>query len=374
MAETYEERLAQKMSAMRWHKLHLDPFLFFCLLLLAGVGLFILYSASNADNTLVTQQAVRFGISLVLLCIFAQIPPKRYQQWAPWFFLISFLLLLAVPFIGKTGMGGKRWLSLGLFNFQPSELMKLAMPAMLASYLGAKGLPPRFLSLLLAFAMIAAPAVLIAKQPDLGTAIVVVASGFFVVLLSGIRWRWLGLLAAGGIALTPLLWHFMHTYQRNRVLTFLNPGRDPLGNGYHIIQSKIAIGSGGLLGKGYLQGTQSHLSFLPAHTTDFIFAVAGEELGLIGCLGILTLFLIIFCRCWYISANAQDNFSRLFAGSLSLTFIASVFINLGMVAGILPVVGVPLPLISYGGSTMLTFMISFGMLMSIHTHRRLWSS
>lgn len=371
---TYESRLKNKVKQLKWNKLHLDPFLLLGLILLATVGLFILYSASNETPLVVEKQFYRLVLSFVLMCIFAQISPQHYKQWAPWLYGVVFLLLLAVLVIGKVDMGGRRWISLGFFRFQPSEFMTLAMPIMLSWYLSEKPLPPKSGAILIAGALILFPALLIAKEPDLGTAIVVALSGFFVLLLAGMRWRIIGALAGLLVALSPVIWHFMHTYQKERVLTFLNPERDPLGSGYHIIQSKIAIGSGGLMGKGWLHGTQSHLSFLPAHTTDFIFAVSGEELGLIGCLGILFLFLIIFARTLYISLQAQDNFTRLLSGALGLTFISSAFINLGMVVGILPVVGVPLPLISYGGSSMTTLMINFGIIMSIHTHRRLWSS
>lgn len=372
--ESYETRLKQKVTRLKWQKLHLDPFLLLGLILLALMGLFILYSASNANPIIVEKQAYRLALSFGLMCLFAQIPPQYYKQWAPWLFVIGFILLLAVLVIGKVHLGGKRWISFGFIRFQPSEIMTLAMPMMIAWYLSEKPLPPNFSSISIAGLMIIAPALLIAKEPDLGTGIVVAVAGFYVLLLAGIRWRIMGIIASGLIALSPVIWHFMHPYQKDRVLTFLNPERDPLGSGYHIIQSKIAIGSGGLFGKGWMHGTQSHLSFLPAHTTDFIFAVSGEELGLIGCFIVLAIFLIIFGRCLYISLHAQDNFMRLLAGSLGLTFITSAFINLGMVVGILPVVGVPLPLISYGGSSMTTLMLNFGVIMSIQTHRRLWSS
>ena len=372
--QTYEARLKEKMKTMKWQRLHIDPWLFLGLITLAAVGMLVLYSASNASVIMVEKQGYRLALSFGLMLLFAQIHPKHYKQWAPFFYAICFLLLLAVLVIGKIDMGGRRWISLGLFRFQPSELMSLAMPVILAWYLSEKKLPPNFSALLLSGAMILVPVLLIAKEPDLGTAIVVAAAGFFVLLLAGISWRLIGFLVAGLVALSPVIWNFMHTYQKNRVLTFLSPERDPLGSGYHIIQSKIAIGSGGLFGKGWMHGTQSHLSFLPAHTTDFIFAVCGEELGLIGCIGILVVFLLIFTRCLYISLQAQDNFTRLLSGSLALTFIISAFINLGMVVGILPVVGVPLPLISYGGSSMTILMINFGIMMSIHSHRRLWSS
>lgn len=363
-----------QIKKIKWLNLHVDWFLLFSLVLLSGIGLFILYSAGNANPAIVMKQGYRLVLAFSLMCLFAQIPPTYYKQWAPWLFAISFFLLLVVLAIGKVHMGGRRWISLGFFRFQPSEIMKLAMPIMLAWYLSEKTLPPSYEAILLSGGLILLPVLLIAKQPDLGTGIVVALSGFFVLLLAGIRWRLIGALTALLVLLSPILWHFMHTYQKNRVLTFLNPERDPLGNGYHIIQSKIAIGSGGIFGKGWMNGTQSHLSFLPAHTTDFIFAVSGEELGLIGCTIILFIFLMVFSRCLYISLEAQDNFTRLLSGSLALTFITSAFINLGMVVGILPVVGVPLPLISYGGSSMITSMINFGIIMSIHTHRRLWAS
>ncbi|MDP1573801.1 MAG: rod shape-determining protein RodA [Coxiellaceae bacterium] len=372
--KTYEERLTQKMKTLRWQKLNIDPWLLLSILLLSFIGLSVLYSAGNASPSIVEKQAYRLVFSFGLLFLFAQIEPNYYRQWAPWLFGISFFLVMAVLVIGKVGMGGRRWISLGFFRFQPSELMTFAMPIMVARYLSEKKLPPGFFHILGSCAMILGPALLIAKEPDLGTAIIVATSGFFVLLLAGIRWRYIGLLSATLLGLSPVIWHFMHQYQKDRVLTFLSPERDPLGSGYHIIQSKIAIGSGGLMGKGWLNGTQSHLSFLPAHTTDFIFAVSGEELGLVGCIGILIAFLLVFSRCLYISLHAQDNFTRLLSGSLGLTFIMSAFINLGMVVGILPVVGVPLPLVSYGGSSMTTLMINFGIMMSIHTHRRLWAS
>ena len=309
-----------------------------------------------------------------LLLIFAQISPRRYHQWAPWLYCIGLILLILVLVIGRVDQGAQRWLNLGFMNLQPSEIMKLAMPMMLAWFLSDKKLPPDAKSLLLCCILLAVPVILTAKQPDLGTAIIITASALSVLLLAGMRWRLIVSLMGVAVLSAPILWHFMHQYQKERVLTFLNPERDPLGTGYHIIQSKIAIGSGGVFGKGWLEGTQSHLSFLPAHTTDFIFAVSGEELGLIGSILILIIYLIIFTRSLYISSQAQDTFTRLLAGSLSLTFIISALVNIGMVIGILPVVGIPLPLISYGGSSMVTTLVGFGIIMSIQTHRKLWSS
>lgn len=364
----------QQIRKLIWQSLHIDPPLLLLLMLLSCVGLFILYSASNSNINMVERQAVWMLIGFVLMLLFASIPPHYYRQWAPWFFTGTLILLVMVLLMGHTSQGARRWLNLGFIHIQPSEFMKLAMPTMLAYYLSNKPLPPKLLPLLTAATLLAIPVLLTAKQPDLGTAILIGFSGFFVLLLAGIHWRLLISVIALGILSTPILWHFMHQYQRNRVLTLLNPERDPLGTGYHIIQSKIAIGSGGFTGKGFLHGTQSHLQFLPAHATDFIYAVACEELGLIGCLSLLFVFLAVLARCLYICIQGQNNFNRLLAGSLCLTFFISAFINIGMVIGILPVVGVPLPLISYGGSSILTTMASFGMIMSIHTHRKLWSS
>lgn len=371
---SYESRLKRKITALKWNNLHIDPPLLIGLLLLALTGLFILYSASSENVVMLEKQVWRLLFAFTLMFLFAQIPPHRYQQWAPWFFSVALLLLIAVLIAGKIGQGAQRWIALGPLHFQPSEIMKLALPLMLAWVLSKKPSPPSTRLLILCGFLLIVPVFLTAKQPDLGTATIIAMAGFSVILLAGIRWKFMLSLLSVFILSTPVLWHFMHHYQKERVFTFLNPERDPLGSGYHIIQSKIAIGSGGILGKGWLNGTQSHLSFLPAHTTDFIFAVCGEELGLIGCTMILLLFLIIFARCLYMSTQAKNSFCRLLSGSLSLNFILSAFINIGMVVGIFPVVGVPLPLMSYGGSSMLVTMMSFGIIMSIHSHKKLYSS
>jgi rod shape determining protein RodA len=354
--------------------LHLDWPLLIGLLLLVGMGLVILYSASNQDFGSITRQGIRIGIAFLVMWSLAQIPPTTYQVWAPWLFLITLLLLLAVLALGVIGKGAQRWLNLWIFQFQPSELMKLFVPMMLAWYLHNKSLPPSFKNLLVLGLIILVPAVLIAKQPDLGTALLIIMSGFCVIVLAGISSRLLLALAGLAAIFAPILWHFMHQYQRDRVLTFLNPARDPLGSGYHIIQSKIAIGSGGFFGKGWLNGTQSHLQFLPEHATDFIFAVSGEEFGFIGALILLMMYGIVVARGLYISLHAQDTFSRLLAGGLSLMLFISAFVNMGMVTGILPVVGVPLPFVSYGGTSFVTLIASFGILMSIQTHRKLLGS
>jgi rod shape determining protein RodA len=354
-----------------WQILHLDPYLTWGLLILAGFGLFILYSASNQDISMLMRQVTRFAIAFTLLLFLAQIPPNKYQAWAPWLFTVTLCLLFGVLLMGIIGKGAQRWLSVGVLRFQPSEFMKLIFPMMLAWYLHEKHLPPSKRELCVILLLLAIPVGLIAKQPDLGTALLIACSGICVIFLAGMGWRIVAMLFLMAASGAPILWHFMHTYQRERVLTFLNPERDPLGSGYHIIQSKIAIGSGGILGKGWLQGTQSHLQFLPEHATDFIFGVCGEELGLLGGITLLIIYTLITARGLYISLHAQNTFSRLLAGGLTLTFFISAYINMGMVVGILPVVGLPLPLVSYGGTSMVTMIASFGILMSIHTHRKL---
>lgn len=358
---------------LQWQYWHLDPVLLTLLGLLASAGLVILYSASNANWLIIEKQAVRMLTAFAILFCFAQIPLHYYQRWAPWFFLSVTVLLIALVFFGENIQGARRWLNLGFFHLQPSELMKLAMPMMLA-YVLQNQIPPTIKALLLAAVLLAIPVTLTARQPDLGTATLIAISGITVIFIAGIGWRLIFSLLTLGLISLPFLWHFMHAYQKDRVLTFLNPEKDPLGSGYHIIQSKIAIGSGGISGKGYLQGTQSHLQFLPANTTDFIFAVGGEEFGLMGGTLITLLFFAILWRSLYISANAQSNFARLLSSALCISFFLSAFINIGMVIGILPVVGVPLPLISYGGSSMLTTLAGFGIIMSIHTHRKLWGN
>jgi rod shape determining protein RodA len=280
-------------------------------------------------------------------------------------------LLLIVIAVGTTAMGAQRWLDLGFIRFQPSELVKLAVPLCVAAFLHDRALPPGWRVVLVTLLLLAVPAVLIGLQPDLGTALLVVAAGAFVVFLAGVHWRLMALLALLAAAAGPLLWYNMHSYQKTRVLTLLNPASDPTGAGYHITQSKIAIGSGGLFGKGWLNGSQAHLNFLPESNTDFVFAVFAEETGLMGVLALLTVYFFIILRGLYIAWRSQDTFQRLLAGSLSLTFFVYVFVNIGMVIGILPVVGVPLPLVSYGGTSMVVLLMSFGMLMSINTHRRL---
>jgi rod shape determining protein RodA len=317
------------------------------------------------------RQSTRLLLSYCLLILFAYIPPHRYQIWTPVVFTFSLGLLIAVLLVGKVGNGAQRWLDFGAFRFQPSEIMKIITPMMVAWYVSKKVLPINLKDASIASLIILFPALLIAKQPDLGTAIMVVASGATVLFFAGLSYRII-LSLFGFLTITgPFLWHYLHDYQKQRVLTFLNPESDPLGSGYHIIQSKIAIGSGGLFGKGWLEGTQSHLHFLPEHTTDFIFAVLGEELGLIGCLLLILAFVMVVVRCLYIASVAPSTFTRLLTVSLTANFFLSAFVNMGMVTGILPVVGVPLPLVSYGGSSMVVFFAGFGIMMAIYSKRKI---
>jgi len=353
------------------HQIHLDGPLLFALLLLSGIGLIVIYSAGSQDSGLMFRQILRLTLGFIIMIAIAQIHPRTLSHWAPWIFAAGILMLVLVLLLGDIGKGARRWLNLGLFRFQPSELMKLALPMMIAYYLSNSPLPPRKLRLLVCSLLLVFPTILVAKQPDLGTALLIASSGIFALFLSGIRWRLIISMFIVLAASTPFAWNMMHDYQQRRVLTFLNPESDPLGSGYHIIQSTIAIGSGGIYGKGWLNGTQSHLDFLPERSTDFIFAVLSEEFGLIGVLLLLVIYLFITARGLMIASQAQDTFTRLLAGSLTLTFFVYIFVNIGMVSGLLPVVGVPLPLISYGGTSLVTILAGFGILMSIKTNRKL---
>jgi rod shape determining protein RodA len=351
--------------------LYLDPLLLIGLLAVSGLGLMMLYSAGQRDLNLVIGQAMRLGLGFVIMLALAQLPPRYFRFWSPWIYLVGIVLLLAVMVAGDISKGAQRWLDLGVVRFQPSEIMKLAVPMMVAWFFADKPLPPRWVHLLGGALITAIPFLLIAEQPDLGTALVVGCAGAFALFLAGLSW--LLLLGVAGVlsAVIPLFWTYvMHDYQRQRVLTFLDPESDPLGAGYHIIQSKIAIGSGGLYGKGWLNGSQSHLDFLPEGSTDFIFAAFSEEFGLVGACLLLVLYFFIIARGLYMASRAPDTYTRLLAGSLILIFFLYAFVNSGMVSGLLPVVGLPLPLFSYGGTSLVTLMAGFGMLMSIYTHRR----
>lgn len=354
-----------------WQYIHIDVVLLSFLLLLAATGLFVLYSASNQNMRAIEFQSARFVISFCVMFIVAQIPPSTLQRTAPWIYLFCLILLIVVLAIGHIGKGAQRWLNFGILRFQPAEAMKLAIPLLLAWYYHQVHLPVTYKSILFAIPIILIPAVLTAKQPDLGTGILLAIAGMSVLFLAGLSLQLITTTLLTLAVCIPFGWFLLHDYQRLRVLTFLNPERDPLGSGYHIIQSKIAIGSGGLFGKGWLNGTQSNLHFLPEHSTDFIFAVCGEEFGFVGGMILIALYMLIVTRGLYITINAQDTFTRLLAGSITFTFFVSFFVNMGMVTGVLPVVGIPLPLISYGGSSMVTVMASFGILMSIQTHRKL---
>lgn len=359
-----------------WSAFHIDPILLGLLLLLIGGGLFILYSGADRNIEVVKAQGIRMAVALVVMMVFAQLDPAVFRRWAPWLYLAGVAALVAVLLVGVGAKGAQRWLAIpGLPRFQPSELMKLVVPMMTAWYLSRHFLPPRLSRVAVALAIVLVPMAMIIMQPDLGTSLLVGAAGLFVVFFGGMSWRLIGAFVAMVSVAAPLMWFFvMRDYQKQRVLTLLDPQSDPLGAGWNIIQSKTAIGSGGVDGKGWLQGTQSHLEFLPESHTDFIVAVLAEEFGFIGILALLTLYLLIILRCLYISATAQDSFSRLLAGALTMTFFIYIFVNVGMVSGLLPVVGVPLPLISYGGTSGVTLMAAFGVLMSIHTHRRMISA
>ncbi|NOZ36780.1 MAG: rod shape-determining protein RodA [Gammaproteobacteria bacterium] len=356
----------------RFIYLRIDWPLLIALLLLASMGLFILYSASGQNMAVVQAQGLRILLAFFIMLLLAQIAPYGIQFWSPWLYGLGLLLLLAVLIMGEIGKGAQRWLDLGLVTFQPSEIMKLAVPMMIAWYFAEAPLPANRKRLVIAGVLLIIPTLLVAKQPDLGTSLLIASSGIFVLLLAGLSLRFISVFLFFILASTPLAWNYLlHDYQRQRVLTFINPENDPLGAGYHIIQSTIAIGSGGIYGKGWLNGTQSHLDFLPERSTDFIFAVFSEEFGFIGVLILLSLYSFIIARGLIIASQAQHTYGRLLAGSITLTFFVYVFVNIGMVSGILPVVGVPLPLVSYGGTSIVTLLAGFGILMSIHTHRKL---
>ncbi len=351
-------------------RLNIDGPLLGGILLISTFGLFVLYSASGENSGLLINQAVRLGVALIAMLIVAQLPPDFMRRWTPWGYLVGLVLLLLVLTKGDVGQGARRWLDIGI-RFQPSEAMKLAVPMMTAWFLHDRQIPPKLGHLAIIAVLIAVPTYLIAIQPDLGTSLLIAASGIIVIILAGMSFKLMFGLGGRRVPNTLVLWAFLQDYQKQRVLTMFNPDSDPLGAGYNIIQSKIAIGSGGLFGKGWTNGSQAHLEFLPERHTDFIFAVLGEEFGLLGVLGLLVLYMFVIGRGLYIAVQAPDTYSRLLAGSISLTFLVYVFVNTAMVTGLVPVVGVPLPLVSFGGTSMVTLMAGFGILMSIHSHRKL---
>lgn len=351
-------------------RMHLDPAMLAGVVAILIFATFVLYSASGRSTTIMVAHAGKVLLALGVLIVAAQIDPVWMRRGAPWLYAAGLLLLGLVLVTGEVAKGGQRWLDFGI-RFQPSEIMKLAVPMALGALLHDRPLPPRFGLIVICLVLILVPTGLIAIQPDLGTAILIVVTGAIVVFLAGLRLRYILGTVALALISAPALWYVMRDYQRKRILTMIDPDSDPLGAGYHIIQSKIAIGSGGVFGKGWLNGTQGQLEFLPERSTDFIFAVIGEEFGLLGALTLIMLYLFVVGRGLYIAITAPDTFTRLLAGSLSITFFFYAFVNSAMVTGLIPVVGVPLPLVSAGGTSMVTLMAGFGVLMSIQTHRKL---
>jgi rod shape determining protein RodA len=354
--------------------LKIDGPLLVGLALIAAYGLIVLYSASGQNAGTIVRTVVRLILGAVAMLVLARVNPNFLRRTSPWLYAVGVLLLLIVEAIGHVGMGAQRWLDLGIIRFQPSELLKLAVPMMCAWYLHERALPPSWASLGMLTALILVPVGLVVMQPDLGTAALIAVAGGLVIFMAGLPVRIMAVVAALGAIGAWFGWSFMHDYQRKRVLTFLNPQTDPLGAGYHIIQSQIAIGSGGVFGKGWMNGSQAQLEFLPERSTDFIFAVIGEEFGLLGLALLLLLYMFVVGRAIYLAMQTQDTFARLLAGSLALTFFVYVFINAGMVTGLLPVVGVPLPLVSYGGTSVVTLLAGFGILMALYSHRKLVGS
>jgi rod shape determining protein RodA len=365
-----EDVLRRRASLLQ--RLHVDGILLLLLLILAVGSLFILYSASGKNVDLLIKQASSFGIGLVGMFIIAQLEPRFMARWVPLAYVAGVGLLVVVDVMGHNAMGATRWINIpGVIRFQPSEFMKIIMPATIAWYLAKRSLPPSLKHIAISLALTLLPFVLILLQPDLGTSMLVIVSGVFVLFIAGLQWRWIIGALAALVPVAVAMWFFvLREYQKQRVLTFLNPESDPLGSGWNIIQSKAAIGSGGVFGKGWLLGTQSHLDFLPESHTDFIIAVLAEEFGLVGVCLLLLVYLLLIARGLVITVQAQTLFGKLLAGALTMTFFVYVFVNIGMVSGLLPVVGVPLPFISYGGTSLITLLAGFGILMSIHTHRK----
>ncbi|WP_272887223.1 rod shape-determining protein RodA [Stutzerimonas stutzeri] len=376
MSGTFDRTLSttdvMRRRATLLQRMHIDGVLLLLLLLLAAGSLFVLYSAGGKNWDLLIKQASSYGIGLSAMLVIAQLEPRFMARWVPLGYLAVVALLLAVEFVGYTAMGATRWISIpGVIRFQPSEFMKIIMPMSIAWYLSARALPPGIKHTMVSLGLILVPFVLILKQPDLGTSLLVLVSGAFVLFIAGLRWRWILGAVAALVPIAVAMWYFvLHNYQKQRVHTFLDPESDPLGTGWNIIQSKAAIGSGGVFGKGWLLGTQSHLDFLPESHTDFIIAVLAEEFGLVGVCLLLLIYLLLIARGLVITVQAQTLFGKLLAGALTMTFFVYVFINIGMVSGLLPVVGVPLPFISFGGTSLVTLLSGFGVLMSIHTHRK----
>jgi rod shape determining protein RodA len=353
---------------------HIDSQLLVVLLLLMSVGLVTIFSGSNQSVPRISSQVANICVALGVMYIFANVPPHYLRRIALPLYVLGVLLLICVALFGDIVNGARRWLYVGVTRIQPSELMKIAVPLMLAWYFDRYEATLKFKNYIVGAALLVIPIGLIVRQPDLGTALLISAAGAYVLFLAGLSWRIIAGLALAAAACMPFVWGMMHDYQRQRILTLIDPTQDPLGTGYHTIQSTIAVGSGGLSGKGWLQGTQTHLDFIPERTTDFIFAVYSEEFGLLGNSLLLVLFLLVIGRGMVITANAPTLFTRLFGGAITLTFFTYAFVNMGMVSGILPVVGVPLPLVSYGGTSLVTICLGLGILMSIATHKKLVQS
>ena len=363
--------MSNRFRKVFWKVFSLDLWLLLGLFTITGYGLLVLYSASGGSEKMFTNRVMQVSLGLGVMFVMAMIPPRTYKQISPYLYAVTIVMLVMVDVFGETSKGAQRWLNLGFVRFQPSEIAKLAVPLMVATFLSNRPLPPNFRDTAIALAIIVFPTLLVAAQPDLGTSILVCAAGIFVLFLAGLSWK---LISAGVVFLAgfiPIMWFFlMHDYQKTRVMTLIDPEKDPLGAGYHIIQSKIAIGSGGLHGKGWMEGTQSQLEFLPEPHTDFIFAVLSEELGMIGGLILLSIYLFIIARGLLLGAKSDNAFGRILSGGTALLFFVYVFVNIGMVSGILPVVGVPLPLFSYGGTSYVTLMAAFGLMMSSYVHRK----
>ena len=353
---------------------HLDTQLLIVLVLLMGVGLATIFSGSNQSVPRISSQVANIMVALGVMYVFANVPPHYLRRIALPLYVCGVLLLVCVALFGEIVNGARRWLYVGVTRIQPSELMKIAVPLMLAWYFDRYEATLKLKNYIIAALLLIVPIGLIVRQPDLGTALLISAAGAYVLFLAGLSWKIIIGLGLGGAACLPFVWGMMHDYQRQRILTLIDPTQDPLGTGYHTIQSTIAVGSGGLVGKGWLQGTQTHLDFIPERTTDFIFAVFSEEWGLFGNVTLLVLFLLVIGRGVVITANAPTLFTRLFGGAITLTFFTYAFVNMGMVSGILPVVGVPLPLVSYGGTSLVTICLGLGILMSIETHKKLVQS
>ena len=362
---------SNKVQGTFFSRHHIDLPLLFGLFAALCFSLFVLYSASGQELDMLLRQITRTGAAFLLMIVVAQIPPRLYAKASIYLYIVGLILLILVELFGDISKGAQRWLNLGFIRIQPSEIFKVVMPLCVATFLSKTSIPPKFITTIGAFIIVGMPTVLILLQPDLGTASLVAVAGCIGIFIAGLSWWWIIIGAGAGAAALPVMWNFvLHDYQKQRVLTLIDPSSDPLGAGYHIIQSKIAIGSGGLYGKGWLQGSQSQLDFLPEPHTDFIFAVLSEETGLIGFIVLMSLYCFIIGRCVLITLNTKDNFERILCGSFTFTFMFYIFVNIGMVSGILPVVGVPLPLISYGGTAMITLTICFVMIMSIHTHKK----